>query len=170
MEGTASPNLTDQTVTIEMLDAEIATETLTLSSIPSKNVAGQPCGFCQNHKEILLKTKQYFEECKGKFKMPFVEELALELDYNEDTLIEWIRYTGHEFDLEHKEYSAAYAKLKTLQKLRLQQRILGRYNPRGGIFLLTVNHGMIESDKRIVASENNKPLEIVIVEEGKISS
>jgi len=47
------------------------------------------------------------------------------------------------------------------------KRILGRYNPTGAISLLRWHHGMIETQKQILAGEKAEPLEIRIVEDNK---
>ena len=131
--------------------------------------AGRPCEYCQDKDAILQKTTSYFELCWQKMKMPFVEELSLELDKDDDTIVEWAKKKNDDDCFEHPEFSAIIKKLKTLQKLRLMQRILGRYNATGGIYLLKVNYGMIEAEKRILAGESREPLEIIITEEKPLS-
>jgi len=89
---------------------------------------------------MLSKAESYFCECRKSGKTPFIEELALELDINDDTLVEWGK--------EHAELSATVRKLKLLQKLRLKQGALSKQlQPTTAIFLLKVNHGMKDEEK-----------------------
>ena len=71
--------------------------------------------FCKNHDELLRKVKEYFETCKKQPRMPYTQELAIELYVDGDTLNEWTKYKGHEFDQQNREYSAIIKKMKTLQ-------------------------------------------------------
>lgn len=91
---------------------------------------------------ILLKTQKYFQEClrptDGKMRMPFIEELSLLLDIDDDTVNEWTK------DPEKKQFSAIIKRIRILQRLRLTQRCLGK-NPTGAIFLLKVDHGKKET-------------------------
>lgn len=92
--------------------------------------------------QVVEKANEYYERCLGAAKdsmdlIPFIEQLAVELDVDGDTVWEW--------DKQHPEFSEAIKKIKSLQKLRLQQRSLGTVNPTGAIFLLKANHGLKDS-------------------------
>lgn len=141
--------------------------------------AGRPCEYCKDKEEIQKITEAYFKRCyeSKPQQIPFIEELALLLDHDDETITLWakkkrkdIENDNEENSLEHPEFSALYRKLKTLQKLFLSKRILGRYNPSGAISLLKWHHGLIETEKQILAGEKNEPLEIVIVEDKTINT
>ena len=134
--------------------------------IVEKHAGGRPSKY---NDEILTKTKLYFEHCfKGqktnegqwiaKPRTPFIEELQLELDVDDDTIVEWAK--------KFPEFSATYNKLKLLYKLRLKQILTkGKSNPLGPKFLLETEFNMIVSEKRILAGERNSdPLQVAIKE------
>lgn len=135
--------------------------------------SGRPCKFCENKEKYMQLTKDYFDKCfkaseSGKAIVPYEEELALILKVNPDTLVEWSKKKNDKGELEHPEFSATRLEIKTLQKLLLLKRTLGRFNPTGAIFQLKVNHGAIETEKKIVAGDSNEPLSITIIEEKKL--
>ena len=111
-----------------------------------KHAGGRPTDYS---KEKLKKTRAYIEECANGVKdlegtvvkpprMPFIEELALILDIDDDTIVEWAKAK------DKPEFSAAIKKIKMLQRLRLQQRVLGKNQPTGAIFLLKANHNFVD--------------------------
>lgn len=136
-----------------------------------KNLGGRPCEYCKNKDSVEKKVQGFIDRCttseKGKTIMPFLEELCLELDIDEDTMSNWANKKTPENEAEHPWFFGAYKKLRMVQKLRLQQRTMGRYNPTGAIFLLKANHGYMESEKKILAGDRNEPLQIEIIEEAK---
>ena len=72
--------------------------------------------------------------------MPFIEELALILDVNDDSIVEWTK--------EHEEFSATVKRLKMLQRLHLKKGALEKkLHPSISVFLLKANHGMNEDEK-----------------------
>lgn len=94
--------------------------------------------------------KQYFEKGQLKeifvdnpkfFEVPYIEELALELGINDDTVVDWAK--------KYKPFSATYKKIQILQKLRLLNKTLEKNSATGSIFQLKVNHNMIETQKNI---------------------
>lgn len=130
-----------------------------------KHAGGRPTKYSE---EMLIKANTYLSDCRaGKVIFPFIEELALILDVDEDTVANWCKAKNEYGEPRFPEFFGAIKKLKTLQKLRLMQRILGRYNPSGGIFLLKALHGMVEEERRIIANKVNEPLVIEIVGEKK---
>lgn len=131
-----------------------------------KHAGGRPTKYSE---EMLIKANTYLSDSRaGKVIIPFIEELALILDVDEDTVNNWCKAKDEFGEPRFPEFFGAIKKLKTLQKLRLMQRILGRYNPTGGIFLLKTLHGMIEEEKRIKLQKSEpQRIEIVIVEDGK---
>ncbi len=186
MDSTQSVPIVDQMLSVEVPDEIMVEKELKISpqgilrdekgqitqgvaQDTNKNgTAGRPCLLCQRQKEIISKTQKYFEDCFTKMRMPFFEELALMLDFDDETLSIWAKKKTLETnELEHPEFSAYISKLKTLQKLRLQQRVLGKFNPTGALSLLRWHHGMIEAQKNIIAGEKDDILKIEIVEEKK---
>ena len=132
----------------------------------SLNNSGKPCRLCENMDEYLKIVDEYIKDCQSttKPKMPFIEEIALKLKAHRETVMEWAKNKE-----DHPEYSNLIYTAQMLQSLRLQQRVLGRYNPTGAISLLKWHHGMIETEKRILAGDKDEPvkLEVQIVEEDK---
>ena len=101
--------------------------------------------------EMLQKAQKYVDNCQNSDKVPYIEELALKLDINDDTIVEW---TGH-----HEEFSATVKKLRLIQKLRLKQGSLEkRLHPATSIFLLKVNHGLDEKKPDV----SPEPVKIVV--------
>ena len=98
--------------------------------------AGRPTKYSA---EALKKAQNYIQKCRKCNRMPFIEELALELGVNDDTLVEW----GEK----HSEFSATLGHLKLLQRLALKRGALERkLQPNIAIFLLKVNHGLNEKE------------------------
>ncbi len=107
-----------------------------------KKKIGRPTKY---NDEILNKAKSYVSHCQDKEKIPYIEELALILDINDDTIVEWTK--------KHKEFSATIDQLKTLQKLRIKDGALTKQlHPSTSMFLLRANHGV--SDRRYDKPEN----------------
>jgi hypothetical protein len=100
------------------------------------NKVGQPTKYNEAMQKI---ADDYLAQCRNANppQIPFMEELALLCDVDDDTINEWTKV----FPV----FSATIKKIKGLQRLRLQQRSLGRVNPVGAIFLLKANHGMKET-------------------------
>lgn len=130
-----------------------------------KHPGGRPCEFCKRKDEILAKTRAYLDSAVGeKPKMIFLGEICLLLSCHKETLMDWAHKKNEQGELEHPEFSDLIKRAELIQETRLQQRILGRYNPTGAIFLLKTKHGYVETEKQIHAGDSNEPLEIVITE------
>lgn len=133
---------------------------------PTKNLGGRPCTICQNMDEYLRITQQYLDRTLGrngaKPGIPYIEELAIELSAHRETVMEWAKN-----EADHPLFSDTIKRLQDVQRLRLQQRVMGRYNPTGAIFLLKANHGLMESEKKILAGDKNEPIQVEIIEEAK---
>lgn len=167
-------------VTIEKIECDRCHKILnSKEELPGHNLEfhnGRPCKFCENKEVILKTTNDYFTKCytSKPQQIPFLEELALILDVDEDTIKLWadkmMRTDGQEDRREHPEFFGLWCKLKTTQKLFLSKRILGRYNPTGAISLLKWHHGMMETEKRILAGskEQGEEITIRVVEEKPI--
>ncbi len=102
--------------------------------------------------EMIIKAKNYLNKSGiEQMSLPTVEGLALELGVDDDTINEWSK--------NYKEFGDEVARLKMLQKVHLiNGGMFGgkEINVSMAIFLLKVNHGMIEKKALSIASE--KPL------------
>lgn len=119
------------------------------------NKTGRPTKYSE---EILSKTNDYYLTCYRDGEIPYIEELSLLLDISDDTINEWTK--------EKPEFSATIKKIKVLQKLFLMKQSNKRdsFTP-GLLFQLKVNHGMIETEKRVVSGDKQVPLTIVLNED-----
>jgi hypothetical protein len=133
---------------------------------PTKHSGGRPTKYSE---EMLSKAQGYFLKCYGKIdgniRMPFIEELALELGVNDDTVVEWANKKNDDGSLIYPEFSATYSRILLLQKFRLKQTGLKGKNQSFVQFLLNVNHGMVSAEKQILTGDKDNKLEIVITEE-----
>lgn len=142
---------------IEVQKEEISTE---------KHPGGRPCAFCTNRERILTISKEYILSGRGeKPRMLYLNELSLNLDIHRDTLWEWANKKKEDGSLAHPEFSDIVKTVEEIQELRLQQRLLGRYNPTGAIFLLKTKHKYIETEKQILAGDKSEPLQIEFIPE-----
>jgi hypothetical protein len=136
------------------------------AELPAHNLAkhnGRPCKFCENKAEFIKISKEYLASCirEDKPRIPYLNELAIKLQAHRETFYEW-RQSEHD----HGEFPYLIKELETIQEFRLQQRIMGRYNPTGGMFLLKTKHGYIETEKQILAGDKAaEPIHITITEE-----
>lgn len=145
---------------------------------PKKNHQGEgggrPCKYCAKSEKYQTLSDDYVQRflvAKEKLIIPFAEELALILNVLPETLSIWSTKTLPDSEkLEHPEFAHTYKKLLTIQKLRLLQRTLGRFNPTGAIFQLKVNHGLIEAEKKILTGDSKEPLIIELINEKKITT
>lgn len=140
-----------------------------------KKKEGRKCILCENKEKMLGIAEEYFQRCyqgieitedgkkKKRVGVPYIEELAFRLSVHRETVMEWAKdnQEGHE----HKEFSDTIKRIQDLQRLRLQERVMGRYNPTGAIFLLKTNHKFIETEKQILAGDKDEPLQIEVIEE-----
>ncbi len=97
--------------------------------------------------------KLYIQTCKATNNVPFIEELAFELDVCRDTIYEWTRV--------HSEFSYTIGRLRLLQELELKKGALSKkFQSHIAIFLLKANHGLSDIDPeksdRMVAQERKK--------------
>jgi hypothetical protein len=141
---------------------------------PPKHPGGRPCIYCQRKEEIQKTAEEYIEKARSTQKpyIPYKEELAMIVGVDDETLGLWaVKKKEETVDgvttttLEHPEFSVTIKRLMTLQKLLLLKRTIGRFNPTGAIFQLKVNHGAIETEKKVLAGDKDEPLEVRIVED-----
>lgn len=122
--------------------------------VEQKAKMGRPSKY---NETMLQKAKDYYLLCKEKRAIPYIEELALQCDVNDETITEWTKLD--------EDYSATIKNIKNLQKLALTHRGFKMTNPTFAIFLLKVNHGMIESEKRILTGERQgEPVQFTVTD------
>ncbi len=136
------------------------------------NHGGNPCEYCQNKEKYQKIADDYLKSIRESVKpvTPWIEELALLIDVSDSTIVNWADKTDDDGKREHPEFFSSYSRLKSLQKLRLKQRALGRFTPHGALYLLNADHKVIQTNKEILSSDREEPLKIVIVEEKEIPS
>lgn len=104
--------------------------------------------------------REYIASCgREATQLPTIEGLALLLGLDDEQI--------SIYEKKHPDFSASIKELRKKQKDQLMND--GMYggkevNSTMAIFLLKANHGMIETEKRILAGENNEPLQIEFVE------
>jgi hypothetical protein len=132
--------------------------------------------------EVIQKIDEYLETVgKGQMKLPTRFGFAEYIGVNEDTLVEWEhavippteeQMRDSKFDirehyrthLKYPEYSAAIKRIDSFQKEQLMDDGLyggKEVNASMAIFLLKANHGLVETEKRIIAGDKEEPLIIV---------
>ena len=112
--------------------------------------------------DIVEQTRAYIDSCSmEQMEIPTVEGLALLLDVNDDTLVEWAKI--------HDDFKHVYDRLKMKQKVQLiNGGAFGGKDVNGSmfIFLLKANHGMIETEKKmLVDGEGNALVGLIQVNE-----
>lgn len=136
-----------------------------------KHAGGRPCMYCQNKEEIQGKTDAFIAKVRAtvntKLTIPFIEELALELNTIDENINNWAKKINDDGEPEHPEFLTAVQTIKMIQKLGLQKRSLGRFNPMGSLKLLEFNHGATTVTKQILAGDKEEPLQIEIIEDKK---
>lgn len=118
---------------------------------------GQPTLYSQKKLDA---TRAYLADCIKTGETPFIEQLCILLDVSDETIRNWAKT--------HDEFFGTIKKIESLQKLRLLQMSLKKDEfTAGQIFQLKANHGMIETEKRILAGgdQNDKPINIRIIED-----
>lgn len=132
--------------------------------------AGRPCLYCEDkeNKQKIVDDYIKLHQQSTKNTIPWVEELALLLDISDVTLVNWTQKLDDNDELEHPDLVTAYAKLKSLQKLRLKQRAIGRFNPHGALYLLNADHKVIQTNKELHGNADGEPLKIIITEERQL--
>ena len=135
---------------------------------------GNVCEYCTKEEEILKKVQLFSLWTRGKLPdkklhMPYIEDLVDEdfLDVIYDTFLNWVDENNKHAQEKHGRLIQSYKKLFSRQRGMLLKRTLSQ-NAAGAIFQLKANHGMMESEKRILAGDSQNPvaqkLEIEITE------
>jgi len=90
------------------------------------------------NRDVARQAKKYVEDCYKGNRTPYIEELALELDLNDDTINEWTK--------KHSDFSATIDRLKILQRLHLKRGALEKkFQSNIATFLLKANHDLPDS-------------------------
>jgi len=129
------------------------------------NKRGAPLKY-PDENELVRKANEYLSTTgRSQTSLPTIEGLALYLDLDDDNV--------NEYSKRYTQFHATIKRLKSKQKNQLiDDGLYGGKEINAGmaIFLLKANHGMIETEKRIlVGGEDNKPIQIKIVEERKLN-
>lgn len=152
VESVDTQVLTDEEA-IAVAQAVVVQKPLQGQVVEEKRAVGRPSKF---NAGMIEKAKDYYSLCSGKKdgkkRMPFMEELAIMCDVNDDTLYEWMSL--------NEEFSETISKLKTLQKLRVIQQGFGAKNPTFPIFMLKANHGMMETEKQVLVQDRDVKVSI----------
>lgn len=114
--------------------------------------------------------KKYINDCgREATELPTIEGLALLLKVDDERIRDYadakVKDTdGNETEeLLHPEFNATIKELKSKQKNQLMNDGLyggKEVNSTMAIFLLKANHGMIETEKRILAGDSDEPVRV----------
>jgi hypothetical protein len=149
-----------------------------LVPVTTRHAGGRPTKY---DPKFVDKVYKYLRDCKGRRRMlPKRVDVALLLDVDEDTLNNWAnaRYPlDHEDpelrgELKYPEFLGALSRVDSQQKSQLIDHGLyglnGKYlNSRLFEFLLERNHGMLRTERTILAGDKDEPIQIIITEEDK---
>lgn len=113
----------------------------------AKHAGGRPTKYGEMTQKL---ADAYLELCRDKVPMiPWIEELADQLDVDDATIVNWAA-TDDQGEPKHPQFFATYKKIVNLQKLRLKQAGMMSAKPTMPIFLLKVNHDMVETERKLV--------------------
>lgn len=108
-------------------------------------------------KQCLKIAKNYLLECFTGHKIPFIQELSMRLEINDDTLNEWCKV--------NEDFSATIKRVKDYQKMRLMDDGLsGKVNTSMAIFLLKANHKLIETQRIQNTGDEEEPMTIIFTD------
>jgi hypothetical protein len=126
----------------------------------AKHAGGRPTKY---NSLFIKQIEEYLATCgREQTKLPKRVDIALLLGVDDETLIEW--------EKKYPEFSATLKKVDQTQLGELiDDGLFGgkEVNANVAIFLMKANHGMMETDKKIVTGDNG-PLEIVFTEDKKL--
>jgi len=111
---------------------------------------GRPTKYSE---EIQSQVDKYLQSCVDDNDIPFLEEIALLIDVDEDTIANWANakypedYEEEEKRGQHKypEFFRAYTRARTMQKVLLKKHGILRVkgSPKMEVFLLQANHSEV---------------------------
>ena len=97
----------------------------------------------------------YIDECEAQNQIPYIEELALNLHVDDETLLEWAK--------KYTDFSAALKRLKIRQRICLYRATMQKNSATGAIFQLKVNHDKIEINRNELTGKDGKELPVPIL-------
>lgn len=112
--------------------------------LQSRHPGGRPSTYKKKYSII---ANDYLHELESTYEIPYIEKLAIKLGIHRETILEWENKKNEDGSLQYPEFSDTIKKLKDIQRLRLQElALLNKVNPTVAIFLMKVNHNMIETE------------------------
>lgn len=123
--------------------------------------AGRPTKY---HDGMIQLAEEYLKTCgRDQTKLPTIEGLALYLGVDDERIGEWANAIDESGNLIHPEFHATVKKVKATQKNQLMDDGLygGReVNSTMAIFLLKVNHGMVETVRQEHTGKDGEPIQV----------
>ena len=105
--------------------------------------------------DIAQKLIDYIDRCVAEKLVPYAEKFAYEANITVDNMNDW--------EKSNDDFSQAYKKLKMVQKYMLMDgSVHNKLNPASSIFQLKANHGMIETEKKVLSTDPDNPIQINI--------
>lgn len=124
-----------------------------------KHAGGRPTDYTP---EVINKLEEYLSQCgREQTELPTVEGFALYIDVDTDTINNWADKKDDNGSLVHPEFFGAYKKLFNKQKNQLiNDGLYGgkEINTAMAIFLLKVNHNMVETNRTELTGKGGVPL------------
>jgi hypothetical protein len=125
-----------------------------------KHPGGRPTKY---NEEVLNIANEYKNRIWQAPMMPTIEGLADELDVDSDTINNWATAKDESDVLINKEFFGTIKAIKNKQKKQLMED--GMYggkevNSTMAIFLLKANHGMIETERKLIGGDEEHPIHI----------
>ena len=118
-----------------------------------KQLAGQPMKF-QSVEELKERINKYFTECDEKQKPLTVTGLALALDTNRQTLLNYEKAEGYE------EFFDTIKRAKSMCERFVEEYLFTGKNISGAIFNLKNNYGWKDQHEQSIYGKDGNPLEI----------
>lgn len=123
--------------------------------------AGRPTKY---HDGMIDLAEEYLMSCgREQTKLPTIEGLALHLEVDDERIGEWANAIDESGNLIHPEFHATVKKIKAVQKNQLiDDGLYGgkEVNSTMAIFLLKVNHGMIETSRQEHTGKDGTPIQV----------
>lgn len=111
---------------------------------------GRPSKYQSDFPQRVL---SYLERCNKEKRIPYIEQVELELDIDDDTIVDWSDPNSPRYK---PDFSASIKRLKLTQRMYLQGLGLGKQGAATmSIFLLKANHGFMETEKREIKQEGS---------------
>lgn len=121
--------------------------------IEDKNIFGRPTKYTP---DMVKWVEDYVKKCQTSRTMPYLEDVCMELDFDEDMIHRWAK--------RYPDFSGAIKQLKLLQKKYLAASgMTKQVSTPMAIFLLKANHGMIETERIQHQGSDGQPIKLNIV-------